>query len=253
MLRVPFFYAVPLLIINLGIVGYLEPYTHYRYEGLRFDLKSGALGAAIKVGEFNQLGHKLTLRIDRSENKGNKLYGIFLQMDQGEGKSVAATADQGRFLSTDDADVIIFRLTKGRLVQDSPKFPTPRTLAFDSYDLPISLPMWLNIASRCAIVNRLVEYILEPEGQSPAKQGQKSGREHLVRETFEPIIRLADRAVGSGAAAEKKECGGEGQFIGERCARLSGDVNRGHDQQRHPQQSGCGVDDIVAPHAVSAA
>src|SRR3954466_6726505 len=50
MLRVPFFYAVPLLIINLGIVGYLEPYTHYRYEGLRFDLKSGALGAAIKVG-----------------------------------------------------------------------------------------------------------------------------------------------------------------------------------------------------------
>jgi len=150
MLRVPFFYAVPLLIINLGIVGYLEPYTHYRYEGLRFDLKSGALGAAIKVGEFNQLGHKLTLRIDRSENKGNKLYGIFLQMDQGEGKSVAATADQGRFLSTDDADVIIFRLTKGRLVQDSPKFPTPRTLAFDSYDLPISLPMIDQFRSRAS-------------------------------------------------------------------------------------------------------
>ena len=47
-------FAIPLAIINLGIVGYLEPYTHYRYEGLRFDLKSGALGAAIKVGEFNQ-------------------------------------------------------------------------------------------------------------------------------------------------------------------------------------------------------
>ena len=56
--------------MNLCIVGYLEPYTHYRYEGLRFDLKSGALGAAIKVGEFNQLGRSLTLRIDRSENKG---------------------------------------------------------------------------------------------------------------------------------------------------------------------------------------
>ena len=68
-------YAIPLAIINLFIVGYLEPYTDYRYEGLRFDLNSGALGAAIKVGEFNQLGKHLTLRIDRSENKGTQLHG----------------------------------------------------------------------------------------------------------------------------------------------------------------------------------
>jgi lipopolysaccharide export system permease protein len=141
MLRIPYFYAVPLALINLGIVGYLEPYTPYRYEGLRFDLKSGALGAAIKVGEFNRLGKHLTLRIDRSENKGTQLHGIFLQMDEPKGMSVAATAEEGRFLSTDDPDTILFRLTKGRLVQDSPKFPTPRTLAFDAYDLPISLPM----------------------------------------------------------------------------------------------------------------
>ncbi|WP_231462919.1 LPS export ABC transporter permease LptF [Sphingomonas sp. URHD0057] len=141
LLRVPFLYAVPLAALNLFIVGYLEPYTHYQYEGLRFDLKSGALGAAIKVGEFNRLGKHLTLRIDRSEHKGTQLQGIFIQMDRGKGESVAATAERGRFLSTDDADVILFRLSKGRLVQDSPKFPTPRTLAFDSYDLPISLPM----------------------------------------------------------------------------------------------------------------
>jgi lipopolysaccharide export system permease protein len=148
LLRVPFAYAIPLAIINLFIVGYLEPYTHYRYEGLRFDLKSGALGAAIKVGEFNRLGKHLTLRIDSSENKGTQLHGIFVQMDQGKGRSVAATAERGRFLSTDNADIILFRLTKGRMVQDSPKFPTPRTLAFDSYDLPISLPMIDQFRSR---------------------------------------------------------------------------------------------------------
>ena len=142
LLRVPYMFAVPLMLINLGIVGYLEPYSHYRYEGLRFDLKSGALGAAIKVGEFNQLGRHLTLRIDRSENKGMQLHGIFLQMDDPKSQmSVAATAEHGRFLSTDDPDTILFRLDKGRLVQDSPKFSTPRTLAFDSYDLPIALPV----------------------------------------------------------------------------------------------------------------
>ena len=54
--------------------------------------------------------------------------------------TIAATAEHGRFLATDDPDKIIFRLTKGRLIQDSPKFTTPRTLAFDSYDLPVSLP-----------------------------------------------------------------------------------------------------------------
>jgi lipopolysaccharide export system permease protein len=140
LLRVPYLYAVPLMLLNLGIVGYLEPFSHYRYEGLRFDLKSGALGAAIKVGEFNQLGKGLTLRIDRSENDGTQLHGIFVQMED-KGMSVAATAEHGRFLSTDDPDTILFRLDKGRLVQDSPKFATPRALAFDIYDLPISLPM----------------------------------------------------------------------------------------------------------------
>jgi lipopolysaccharide export system permease protein len=140
LLRIPYAYAIPLALINLFIVGYLEPYTHYRYEGLRFDLKSGALGASIKVGEFNQLGKHLTVRIDRSENKGTQLHGIFVQMDDASGMSVAATAEHGRFLSTDDPDTILFRLTKGRLIQDSPKFPTPRTLAFELYDLPVKLP-----------------------------------------------------------------------------------------------------------------
>ena len=148
MLRIPFAYAIPLAIINLGIVGYLEPYTHYRYEGLRFDLKSGALGAAIKVGEFNQLGKHLTLRIDRSENDGTRLHGIFVQSEDSKGMNVAATAESGRFLSTDDPDTILFRLEKGRLVQDSPKFSTPRTLAFDVYDLPISLPVIDQFRSR---------------------------------------------------------------------------------------------------------
>ncbi len=140
LLRVPFMYAIPLAILNLFIVGYIEPYTHYRYEGLRFELKSGALGAAIRVGEFNHLGRKLTLRIDRSERGGTQLHGIFVATEQ-KGTRIAATAEHGIFLATDDPDTILFRLTKGRLVQDNPKFATPRTLAFDSYDLPIALPV----------------------------------------------------------------------------------------------------------------
>jgi lipopolysaccharide export system permease protein len=140
LLRVPYMYAIALTLLNLVIVGFIEPYARYRYEGLRFDLRSGALGASIKVGEFNQLGRRLTLRIDRSEDQGTLLHGIFVAVDDRSGTSVTATAEQGRFLSTDDPDTILFRLTRGRLVQDSPRFPAPRTLSFDSYDLPINLP-----------------------------------------------------------------------------------------------------------------
>ena len=67
LLRVPYAYTAVLMLLNLAIVGYIEPYARYRYEGLRFDLRSGALGASIKVGEFNRLGRRLTLRIDGSE------------------------------------------------------------------------------------------------------------------------------------------------------------------------------------------
>ena len=140
LLRVPYAYAIVLMMLNFAIVSYVEPYARYRYEGLRFDLRSGALGAAIKVGEFNQLGKRLTLRIDRSEDRGTRLMGIFVQVDDRSGTSVAATAEAGRFLATDDPDTILFRLNNGRLIQESPKFSAPRTLGFDTYDLPIKLP-----------------------------------------------------------------------------------------------------------------
>jgi lipopolysaccharide export system permease protein len=140
LLRVPFMFAAGLMLVNLLIVGWVEPYSRYRYEGLRFDLRSGALGASIKVGEFNQMGRRMTLRIDRSAENGTRLSGIFIALDDKSGTSIAATAEEGRFFSTDEPDTIIFRLRNGRLVQEAPNFPTPRTLAFDSYDLPINLP-----------------------------------------------------------------------------------------------------------------
>ena len=140
LLKVPYTYAVGLMVVNLLIVGWVEPFSRYRYEGLRFDLRSGALGAAIKVGEFNRLGKRMVLRIDSSADQGTQLGGIFIAIDDKSGTQISATAEEGRFFATDDPDTILFRLKKGRLVQEAPDFPAPRTLAFDSYDLPINLP-----------------------------------------------------------------------------------------------------------------
>ncbi|WP_442681153.1 LPS export ABC transporter permease LptF [Sphingomonas sp. ASY06-1R] len=140
LLRVPYAYAVVFAFINLAIVGFLQPYSRYAYEGLRYELRTGALGASIKVGEFTKLGKNMTVRIERSQESGRQLSGIFVMAQGKEGKELEVTAESGRFMATDDPNTIIFRLHNGTLVHDAPGFPIPRVLSFQSHDLPIDLP-----------------------------------------------------------------------------------------------------------------
>ena len=140
LMRVPFAYAVGLAALNLAIVGFIQPVARYAYEGLQFELRSGALGASIKVGEFTKLGERMTLRIEESYNDGRSLRGIFVRGDNKDGQRVSATAARGQFLATDDPETIILRLSQGVLIHESPKFAVPRVLTFDNHDLPIPLP-----------------------------------------------------------------------------------------------------------------
>src|SRR4051812_31230421 len=78
LLRVPFMYAFALAGFNLAIIGFIQPVARYNYEGLRFELRTGALGASIKVGEFTNFGPRMTMRIEDSQNGGRDLKGIFV-------------------------------------------------------------------------------------------------------------------------------------------------------------------------------
>ena len=140
LMRIPFAYAIALAALNLAIVGFIQPVARYAYEGLQFELRSGALGASIKVGEFTNLGDRMTLRIEESFDDGRALRGIFVRGDQRDGQRVSATAARGQFLATDDPNTIILRLSQGVLIHESPKFSVPRVLTFDNHDLPIPLP-----------------------------------------------------------------------------------------------------------------
>jgi lipopolysaccharide export system permease protein len=140
LLRVPFLYALVLMALNVGIVGFVQPYAEYAYQGLRFELRSGALGASIRVGEFTNLGRRMTIRIERSENEGHILHNVFIRAEDRQGRSIAATAERGSFLATDDENVIILRLANGRLIHDAPSYSVPRVLSFANHDVPIDLP-----------------------------------------------------------------------------------------------------------------
>jgi lipopolysaccharide export system permease protein len=140
LLRVPYLYAIGLALLNLAIVGFVQPRSEYAYERLRFELRSGALGASIKVGEFNRLGQRMTLRVERSDDEGRRLHNVFIRAETKDGRSIAATADMGTFLATPDQETIVLRLVRGRLIHDAPNYRTPRVLSFERHDLPIDLP-----------------------------------------------------------------------------------------------------------------
>ncbi|MGE4322585.1 MAG: LPS export ABC transporter permease LptF [Sphingobium sp.] len=148
LLRVPYMYAIALALLNFGIVGFVQPLSRHAYEALRFELRSGALGASIKVGEFTSMGNRMTMRIERTLDEGRNLQGIFVRAAGKSGQTLAVTAEQGQFLATDDPDTIIFRLRNGVLVNDAPSYETPRILTFSSHDLPIDLPQIENFRGR---------------------------------------------------------------------------------------------------------
>lgn len=140
LLRVPYAITLVLAAANLLIVGYLQPLSRYWYEQLDFELRSGALGASIKVGEFTTLQDRVALRIDQSRDNGRHLSGIFARFSSPQGQVLTISAREGQFLALKGSpDTIILRLTDGQIIQDKPG-ASPRVLSFSRHDLPIDLP-----------------------------------------------------------------------------------------------------------------
>ena len=140
LLRVPMVLTVVMAGANLAIVGYLQPLSRYYYEELNYELKSGALGASIKVGEFTSLEDRIALRIDESQDEGRRLIGIFARVADKKGQVLSISAKQGQFLALQgQPDTIIFRLIDGQIIQDEPGKPS-RVLTFSRHDMPIDLP-----------------------------------------------------------------------------------------------------------------
>ncbi|MXO74950.1 LptF/LptG family permease [Altererythrobacter aerius] len=141
LLRVPYAIAMVLIAINVALVFYIQPISRYWYERLDYELRSGALGASIKVGEFTTLKDRMALRIERSEDDGRRLVGIFARVANERDQVLSISAREGAFLATRDSpDTIILRLTDGVIVQDMGGDSTPRVLSFTRHDLPIDLP-----------------------------------------------------------------------------------------------------------------
>jgi lipopolysaccharide export system permease protein len=139
MMRPLMMLALLLAIINTVLVGWIQPHSIYTYRTLVFDLRSGALGASIRVGEFVEIGDDITLLVEESHQQGAELRGIFMERKDKNG-SIAVTAERGGFFATEDDQTILLRLYNGVIVDLNEKQSKPRVLSFDRQDMKITLP-----------------------------------------------------------------------------------------------------------------
>jgi len=139
MMRPLLMLALLLAVINTILVGWIQPHSIYTYRTLVFDLRSGALGASIRVGEFVHVGDDITLLVEESRQQGAELRGIFMERKDAD-RTIAVTAESGGFYATEDDQTILLRMFNGVIVDLNEQQSKPRVLTFDRQDLKIKLP-----------------------------------------------------------------------------------------------------------------
>ena len=114
LLRVPYVITAMLVMVNIGLVYFVQPVSRYYYEQMEYELRSGALGASIKVGEFTTLKDRMALRIEQSEDDGRRLVGIFARVANTKGQVLSISAREGSFLATtDDREAVVCKRVEG--------------------------------------------------------------------------------------------------------------------------------------------
>jgi lipopolysaccharide export system permease protein len=154
-LRPALFVAFILMICSLILTSYIQPYSRYTYSGLIFDVRSGALGASIKAGEFTKIGDDVTLRIEGSRQEGKMLSHIFVQKREKGGRILAITAREGSFFITNNEQTLLLRLHDGLLLDLQRDQMSPRVLTFTVHDLKIDLPAIKAFRSRGDATNEM--------------------------------------------------------------------------------------------------
>lgn len=193
LLRVPYLMTIALMALNFAIVGYMQPKARFAYEELEFRLQSGALGASIRVGEFNTIEDRMALRIEESRDDGRQLVGIFARVANDRGQVLSISAREGRFLANrEDRNTIVLRLTDGTIIHSVPDGAL-RVLSFSQHDLPIDLPALERFRARGEdarefVIPELLEIGWSPTATVAERQGSLANFNYRMVEVVMMIM-----------------------------------------------------------------
>ena len=128
-----------MMIFNLILVGYLQPYSRYAYRLILFNISSGVLEAGIGEGVFMNLPNNYTLRVQEARRSGKELYGVFAHRQSDDGTIVTLTAKRGRLITGGIDGVTSLRLYEGTRNKWSPGLYSAETVSFEVFDWPLNL------------------------------------------------------------------------------------------------------------------
>lgn len=133
--------VVLVMILDFLLVAYLEPLATFRYEKIRFDVTSGALGIKIPQGEFVRIGESTTIRLGTADSRTRQAKDIYIERrNQTTGQTTTITARSGGIATTPDLTRLILSLRDGRQITFDPAKRAGAALQFDSFNLELELP-----------------------------------------------------------------------------------------------------------------
>jgi lipopolysaccharide export system permease protein len=140
LLRPVYALIVLLMAFDFLLVSYIQPFARYKYEQIRFDVTSGALGIKIPQGEFVDIGDRVTIRLGKINPATKDAEDIFLEQRDLRGGKTIVTALYGGISTTPEITRLILKLRDGRQIFVNPDRERASELSFDTFDVEIDLP-----------------------------------------------------------------------------------------------------------------
>lgn len=129
-----------LMAVDFMLVSYVEPLARYKYQQIRFDVTSGALGIKIPAGEFVDISDRVTIRLGSINTETRTAEDIFLERRNRAGGTTTITARSGAISTTPEISTLLMKLEDGRQIIVDPLGDRIQSLDFDTFDLEVALP-----------------------------------------------------------------------------------------------------------------
>jgi len=131
--------ALGLMIVNLVLTGYLQPYSRYAYRVILYDVTSGVIESGIGEGVFTELPNGYTIRVDRARDGGTALSGVVAHREADDGTMTTLTAESGVLEPGGRDNPTRLVLYDGSRQEWSPGGGNQGTLTFERFDWVLNL------------------------------------------------------------------------------------------------------------------
>lgn len=128
-----------MVVLNLILSGYLQPFSRYAYREILYDVTSGVIESGIGEGVFTDLPNGYTLKVDRSRGDGKELFGVFAHHEAEDGSLITYTAKRGLLITGEKERTVTLRLFDGKRISTKPGAKHATELAFDAFDWDVDM------------------------------------------------------------------------------------------------------------------